>query len=211
MGDICALLLAAGKSSRMGELKALLPWQGRTLLEHQLEVLKEVGITQVIVVLGYQADRLENLVHNSGEAHVVLNPDHLEGKTTSIKSGLNGLITPVDDILVLAVDQPRSVMTLRTILRKHQMSQVDITIPTYKGKGGHPVVFSNKLLPELLGISEKTMGLKAVVRRHSKDVLRMEMVSSEVLLDLNSRADYDHVTSELCNQKIMHKGGSCKR
>ena len=211
MGAICALLLAAGKSSRMGELKALLPWQGRTLLEHQLEVLKQVEITQVVVVLGYQSDRLENLVRNSGMAHVVFNPNHLKGKTTSIKAGLNRLIPSVNDILVTAVDQPRSVMTLRTIIRKHQMEQVGITIPTYKGKGGHPVVFSNKLLPELLDISEKTLGLKAVVRKHSKDVLRMEMESSEVLLDLNNREDYDHGISELWNQEIMYKGGSCKR
>ena len=142
---------------------------------------------------------------------MVLNPDHLKGKTTSVKAGLNGLITPVDDILVLAVDQPRSVTTLRTILRKHQIGQLAITVPTYKGKGGHPVVFSNKLLPELLNISDKTLGLKAIIRRHSKDVLRIEMGSSEVLLDFNTRADYDHSTSESCGQKGMSKGGSCKR
>ena len=190
MGGIAALLLAAGESSRMGELKALLPWQGRTLLEHQLQVLLDSGASQVIVVLGHQADRLEPLIKNTPGVKCVLNRDYRQGKTTSIKAGLKALETPVDSILILAVDQPRSAATVRIILEKHQKSRAAFTVPTYKGKGGHPTVFSGELLPELEDISEATQGLKTVVRRHARDVQRVELDTEEVLLDLNTPEEY---------------------
>ena len=58
MSDTWAILLAAGESSRMGQLKALLPWRGATLIEHQVASLFEGGVDRIVVVVGHEADRL---------------------------------------------------------------------------------------------------------------------------------------------------------
>ncbi|MQF94116.1 MAG: hypothetical protein FI731_00360, partial [SAR202 cluster bacterium] len=68
-----AILLAAGESSRMGQLKALLPWQGATLIEHQLHSLLNAGIDRVVVVLGHDVDRLKPIVDSVNGASWVLN------------------------------------------------------------------------------------------------------------------------------------------
>lgn len=54
-----AILLAAGLSSRMGQLKALLPWKGRTLIQYQIEQMKQAKINEIVIVLGYQAERVQ--------------------------------------------------------------------------------------------------------------------------------------------------------
>jgi molybdenum cofactor cytidylyltransferase len=65
MPGITAVLLAAGESTRMGQLKALLPWQGKTLLQHQVDTLIEARCREVVVVLGHRA--LDLVTHVRGE------------------------------------------------------------------------------------------------------------------------------------------------
>ena len=191
MGSVGALLLAAGLSQRMGALKALLPWQGTTLLAYQASTLQSAGLNPVLVVLGHRAEELKPHVPSVAGVRHLLNPDYLQGKTTSLKTGLSALDPrETDAVLVLNVDQPRSSKTLETILRKHRQSTDLITIPTYRGKGGHPIVLSLELLDEIMGVSEEDQGLKGVVRRHGKDTRLVEMGNDEVLMDLNSEKDY---------------------
>ena len=208
MASIAALLLAAGESTRMGDLKALLTWGDTSLLEHQVAALASAGVTQTIVVLGYGSDRLESLLKDRAGIRCVYNADYRQGKATSVRAGVRALMsgqqgprggTYDDAILVLNVDQPRSSCTIRRIIELHSPRGTKvpperaclITIPTYRGKGGHPIILSSALIPELIDISEDTLGLKAVVRRHEEETRRVEMDSPEVLLDLNTPEEYD--------------------
>lgn len=191
MPGVWAILLAAGESSRMGELKALLPWQGVTLLEHQLRSLLDAGVQQVVVVLGHDADRLKPLVEAVDGASSALNLDYLQGKTTSLKSGVAALTgQDVTDVLLLNVDQPRNTDTVRTLLERHQASNFLITIPTHGGIGGHPIFINAELLPELADIDEESQGLKAVVRRHADATERFEVDDPTLLWDLNTPEQY---------------------
>ena len=191
MPGVWAILLAAGESSRMGQLKALLPWRDTTLLEHQLGSLLDAGVEKVIVVLGHDADRLKPIVEAIPGVSWTLNEDYLQGKTTSLKAGAAALAgQQVSDVLLLNVDQPRSADTVRTLLERHQASSFKITIPTHGGKGGHPIFISAELLPELAGIEEETQGLKAVVRRHAEATERFELDDPTVLWDLNTPEQY---------------------
>ena len=185
------ILLAAGESRRMGRLKALLPWQGTTLLGHQLASLLEAGVQQVIVVLGHRAKSLKPVVDGQQGAIWVVNPDYLEGKTTSLKAGLSR-INPQEtsNVLILNVDQPRSPGIIRRVLDSHPSGSSLISIPVYHRKGGHPVVISTALLGELLAITEDTQGLKAVMRRHEADTHRPDLDDPEILWDLNTPEDY---------------------
>ena len=192
MPGVWAILLAAGESSRMGQLKALLPWQGTTLIEHQINSLLAAGVQHVVVVLGHDSDRLQPIVDSVAGASWVLNPDYLQGKTTSLKTGVSALDgQPVSDVLLLNVDQPRTSDTVQKLLERHQASQYVITIPTYGGKGGHPIFLSATLLSEMAVIEEETKGLLAVVRRHAEATDRLEMNDPSVLWDLNTPEQYE--------------------
>ncbi len=186
-----AILLAAGESSRMGQLKALLPWRGRSLLEHQVSALREGGADRVVVVLGHRADDLRPLLEGKDGVSWTLNLDYLQGKTTSIRAGLSALNYPaLDVILLLNVDQPRDAADIARVLEAHRAHGNAVTVPEYRGKGGHPIALSATLLPELLEIDEDTQGIKAVVRRRPESVQRLPLDNPGILLDLNTPEQY---------------------
>lgn len=196
--DTVAVLLAAGESSRMGQLKALLAWQGTSLLAHQLNSLQEAGVQRIVVVLGHQAERLQPLLEGREWVTPVVNPDYRQGKTTSIKAGLEALgPESAAVLLILNVDQPRSAETLRFLLQEHRSASYLITIPTYRGKGGHPIILDASLLPELRSIDEETQGIRAVVQRHKDSTQRVEAPSPEVLWDLNTPEEYQAASQAL--------------
>jgi molybdenum cofactor cytidylyltransferase len=191
MAETIAVLLAAGESRRMGQLKALLPWQGVPLLLYQVNSLKDAGVDKVVVVVGHQAERLKPIVEGQEGVSLAFNPDYLQGKTTSIKAGVRAIAASSPGALVvLNVDQPRRPETIRYLLQQHRSGRSLITIPTYQGKGGHPIILAPSLLDELRCINEETQGLKAVAQRHKADTLRVEMESPEVLWDLNTPEQY---------------------
>ena len=202
--ETAALLLAAGESRRMGQLKALLPWQGTTLLSHQLAALDAAGVDRIMVVLGHRAAELQEVLQRERAARPsvawVVNPDYLQGKTTSLKAGLRALSPPnPQTLLILNVDQPRRPETLAGLLRQHQAAAARITIPTYQGQGGHPVLLDAALIGELLEITEETQGLRAVMQRHQALIQRVEMATPEVRWDLNTPEQY----------RAALAGGSC--
>jgi molybdenum cofactor cytidylyltransferase len=191
MPGVGAILLAAGESSRMGQLKALLAWRDTTLLEHQLRSLLDAGAQQVMVVIGHDAGRLKPIIEAVEGVSWTLNNDYLQGKTTSLKAGVAALAgQPISDVLLLNVDQPRNSGTVRMLLERHQASSFRITIPTHGGKGGHPILIAADLLPELAEIEEESQGLKAVVRRHADATERFEMDDPSLLWDLNTPEQY---------------------
>ena len=195
-----AILLAAGVSRRMGTLKALLDWQGRFLIIHQIVALREAGADEVVVVLGHRADELQarigvnSDVYALGNVRCVVNPHYAEGKTTSIKTGLRA-ISAADDsagpILFLNVDQPRSAATVGQVLQAHRDGDgALITIPTCNGKGGHPIAVSRTLYGELMDITEATQGMRAVTERHKAETQRVELGAPELLWDVNTPEQY---------------------
>ena len=175
----------------MGQLKALLPWQGTSLLQHQVNSLISAGVDRVVVVLGHRADELTPLLEGMEQVGWRLNPHYLQGKTTSIKAGLEALDPEtVGTVLMLNVDQPRSAATIHGLLDQHRASGSLVTIPEYRGKGGHPIMVDASLLDELANIEEATFGVKAVVRRHQASTIRVPVDNPEVLWDLNTPDQY---------------------
>lgn len=194
MASVAAILLAAGESRRMGQLKALLPWQGTSLLKHQVDSLRSGGVDRVVVVLGHRSDELKSELAGTEGVVWQLNPDYLQGKTTSIKAGLNALGTEQPTaLLILNVDQPRNADVIRFLLEEHLSQGSLITIPAHNGKGGHPIILSPSLLDELREIDEESLGIKAVVQRHLESTRRLEMDTPEVLWDLNTPEEYQRV------------------
>jgi molybdenum cofactor cytidylyltransferase len=200
--DIVALLLAAGTSERMGTPKALLTWEGQPLLSHQLQQIQRSRLTQCVVVLGHDADRLAPLVQAplmrpAWKARVIRHPQYLEGKVSSIRAGLTSLLERPDGVMITAVDQPLDYRLIDALLaaaeeeweKSEAAGRKTIVLPSFEGRFGHPPLFNGSLMGELMGISEASQGLKAVVRRRPERVREVPWQSDEILVNLNEPID----------------------
>lgn len=174
----------------MGQPKALLPWAGRTLLEYQLAQLAASLVAETIVVLGHRATLLQPLVAGATRARSIVNWQYRSGKVSSIIAGVRSLREDVTDLLIQAVDQPCPYQIINRLIQQHLATRRPITVPVYQGRRGHPTVFASCLFPELLAISETTLGLRQVTKRHETEVQEVEVDSPLVLLDLNRPEDY---------------------
>jgi molybdenum cofactor cytidylyltransferase len=186
---VAAILLAGGESSRMGTPKPLLEWGGRTLIEYQLAQLEGPPIDRVVVVLGHRAEEVQPYVHRTG-AQAIVNELYGEGRAASLRVAAAALPNDITAVLVLNVDQPRPHDVMARLVDDHRHSSSLITVPTYEERRGHPPVLAGSLLPELREVSEATEGLRAVIRRHAKDVKEVAFGTEVVLLDMNRPQDY---------------------
>ncbi len=152
----------------------------------------EAGLSPIIVVLGHAYEELAPVVPDAPGVHTVHNPDYKKGKTTSIKAGASELQRhgPGDSLLLLNVDQPRTADLIKRVVEAHNSGDSLVTVPTWGGKGGHPIVLSAKLLDELLEIREETLGVKALRIRHESHTQRVDLGDPQVTLDMNTPEDY---------------------
>lgn len=192
-----ALILAAGKSTRMGTCKTTLPWHNnQTLLRYQAEQFLLAGITPIVVLGSHNAHRRSDSPPGS---QVVINYNSNLGKTSSILTGLNCLPKLFSTITISAVDQPRSSDIYRTLIQTYQQEKPAIVAPCYQGKLGHPLLFSSQLLLLLKDIRESSLGLRKIINQFYFDIKKIEFTTSQVLNDLNNRSKY-----QLELQKINH-------
>tara|TARA_Y100000590_G_scaffold421062_1_gene524361 strand:- start:2698 stop:3357 length:660 start_codon:yes stop_codon:yes gene_type:complete len=188
-----AILLAAGESSRMKTIKALLPWCHTNLLGYSVDSIIKAGYSPLVVVLGYEATRLKP--HIPISATTVVNKDYLTGKSSSIIKGiktLESLSLNLDSVLITSVDQPRSVELLSALREAMQNSTEGTLIasPISKGRIGHPTIFNSSLQKELLEISEESKGVRSIVSRHQDKRLLVSTNDPLALTNLNTLSDY---------------------
>lgn len=185
-----AILLAAGESSRMGSPKPLLPWGDATLIEYQLGELDRSQVKTVVVVLGHEAQRVRPYVRGP-KAWAVVNKDYRQGPASSLRIGAKALSSEVEAVVILRVDQPRPHVIIDVLVAAHLAQRKPITVPVYEGRRGHPPVLSGRLVPELTAVTEESMGLRAIMRRHAAEIHEVPVNTPIVLLDINSPKDYE--------------------
>ena len=189
---VAAVLLAAGESTRMHEMKALLPWLGgRSLLAHQAHALAEAGYEPIVVVLGHLAERLRQVLTGPEPMQIVENPRYREGRTTSITAGLRALPDDIAAVLIVSVDQPRSGALLARLREAWLAQRPPIAVPSLDGNAGHPPLFDTALLPELRAITEEGQGLREVVSRHRAERVLVPVDDPLTLTNLNTREQYE--------------------
>jgi molybdenum cofactor cytidylyltransferase len=182
---LAAVILSAGASSRMGRPKALLPYREGTFLEHLMEVTRDPRIEMTRVVLGAGAETIRAIA-NLDPSVITLNPEWEKGQLSSIRAGLRSLDgIDLDGMILCPVDHPLvSALLVNELVTKFYEHKKAIVLPTYKGRRGHPVIFSKQLFGELLEAPEET-GARAVVWAHSGDVLEVPTDEEGVILNLN--------------------------
>ena len=182
---LAAVILSAGASSRMGRPKALLPYREGTFLEHLIEVTRHplIGVTRVVLGAGAEVIRT---IAKLDPSVVVLNEAWEQGQLSSICAGLRSLEgIDTDGIVLCPVDHP--LVTARLVsdlVEQFYENKKAIVLPTFKGRRGHPVIFSKALFGELLA-APADMGARSVVWAHAADIAEVLTDEEGVILNLN--------------------------
>jgi molybdenum cofactor cytidylyltransferase len=184
-----AILLAAGKSQRMGKLKQLMPFGKSTILEQAIDNLLNSAVDETIVVLGHKAEEITETIATK-PVKIIVNPNYAEGMSTSIIAGLI-LVDPRAQAVMLALgDQPLvNSQTINRLIEEFQSHDRGIAVPTYKGKRGHPVILAIKYKAELLEL-KSDIGAREIIKRHPDDVLEVTVDAEGVIADIDTEDDY---------------------
>jgi molybdenum cofactor cytidylyltransferase len=190
-----AIILAAGKSTRMGEPKQLLRLGQSTVLERTLENIRGAGLDEIVLVLGSSAEAIrQHLPASAFEAlTVVVNEGYDQGMAGSLREGLSVVHPQIDAVLIVLADQPFiRPETLDQIVDRYRRSKAQIVIPTYKGSRGNPVLLDRSVFPEIEALNGD-IGCRAIFGSHSDGIVKVEVEDNGILLDIDDKADYERL------------------
>jgi len=182
---LAAVILSGGESKRMGAPKALIPYRGKTFLEHLIDVTRHsrVGVTRIVV--GAHADEIR--AHLAARAsEIILNTEWRKGQLSSIQAGIRSLRAgETGGMLLCPVDHPLvSAQLIARLIAEFDSSAKPIALPTYHGRRGHPLIFRASLYPELLAASPD-VGARQVVWAHADQVCEVATEEEGVALNIN--------------------------
>jgi molybdenum cofactor cytidylyltransferase len=182
---LAAAILAAGESKRMGQPKALVPFQGSTFVEHLIAATRHprVGITRVVLGAGAEGIRASLKVD---PASVVVNADWPTGQLSSLQAAIRSLPAgATEGILVCPVDHPLiSAHLVAALIAAFDSGGKLIVLPKHHGRRGHPVLFGAGVYEELL-TAPVSVGARQVVWDHATEVMEVETEEEGVILNLN--------------------------
>ena len=187
--DICALVLAAGKSERMGSQKLLLPFVGKTIIERVIDNILESGVGKILVVTGSHREEIEKVIHCL-RVSTCYNPNYSDGMHTSVIRGFSAIPENTGAVMVFLGDQPFiPEEVIQTIILTWRQSGKGIIIPIYQGKRGHPVLFDLRLKNDVM-LLDPVSGLRSVIVRHPEETVEVEVNFPEILRDIDTKNDY---------------------
>ena len=182
------ILLAAGKSSRMGSPKPLLKISRYSFIDYILLNIKGIRFNRRFVVLGHNYSQILEKQEFPEDVEVVINEDYGRGQISSLQKVLQNLNSGSAGILMQLVDCPLvSAGTYKKILR--HAGKKRIVIPEYNSKGGHPVFFGKNYFEPLLELRGK--GAREIVYSNPQSVVRVETDDFAVCFDVDTQEDYE--------------------
>ncbi|MGB6285025.1 MAG: molybdopterin-binding/glycosyltransferase family 2 protein [Xanthobacteraceae bacterium] len=196
--SIAAVVLAAGRSSRMGGSNKLLAQiGGRPLLRMVVEAALASQARPVLVVTGHQRERVESALADL-PVTFVHNPDYAEGLGTSLKAGIAALPAEVDGVVVCLGDMPQ----VDAALINRLIGAIDpdkgalVAVPTIDGKRGNPVVWSRRFFPDLMAV-EGDVGARHLIGRYGEAVVEVPVSGAAALTDIDTPQALEALKAEL--------------
>lgn len=191
MTKFSAIVLAAGLSSRMeGGHKLLMPINGVTIFEHSLKSIIGADFSEVIVVLGKDAEKLENRIKKENGIRTVKNRAFESGMTSSIQAGVKE--ASGDVYVICLADMPFLISSDYNQLMEHfeEDDRKNILVPLYKGQKGNPVLFGKSYRNEILEHTDVN-GCSQIVKHNSENVDFFETNNVRFTLDIDTEADFE--------------------
>ena len=189
---IPALVLAAGKSTRMRQTKALLPLGAETFVSRIVRTFRAAGVEDVVVVVGHDAARVsEALSQLEPPPRIVWNPEYESGQLSSILAGLRAIDRPgVTAMLLTLVDVPLvSADTVRAVLSRYRTTSAAVVRPVSGSLHGHPVLIDRQLFPQLRA-ADPVSGAKPIVRSHASSAGDVDVDDEGAFTDIDTPAEY---------------------
>jgi CTP:molybdopterin cytidylyltransferase MocA len=201
---VAAVLLAAGRSRRMGAFKPLLPFGARTVSETCVNNLLAAGVREVVVVVGHRAAEMRaRLAHLP--VRFALNAEAGSEMGVSIARGVEALsgggaadeTRAAGAVLIALADQPAvSATEIAEVIAAHRRTGARLVVPQWRGRGGHPVLVSLSLRAALLNLGA-TGGLRSLFAAHAGEVLRLPVASPFIARDMDTWEDYRALHEEV--------------
>ena len=184
---VSALVLAAGRSTRMGPVNKLLaPFGGRAMVRAVVDELAGSSVRPVVVVTGHEAERVEEALAGAG-AHLVHNPEYRQGLSGSIRAGLAALPESAEAAVICLGDMPlvTSAHVDRLVAAFDPAEGREICVPVFEGKRGNPVLFARRFFDEIAGV-RGDVGARHLIGEYEEYVCEVAMGDRAVLVDVDS-------------------------
>jgi molybdenum cofactor cytidylyltransferase len=188
--NIDIIILAAGKSERMGQQKLLMPYAGKSIIEHIVVKALESNAGQVHVVLGSHQDEIRGVIHQF-PVKIVVNKEYEKGMLSSVQGGFNDLSPRAKAGVILLGDQPMvQTGVINKLIETYYKTGSGILVPVHKGKRGHPVLIDTKYTSEINAL-DPNIGLRQLMEKHTGDIHEMEVETNTILKDIDTIEDYN--------------------
>jgi molybdenum cofactor cytidylyltransferase len=198
---ISCILLAAGASTRFGSPKALVRVGANCIIERILAMLLDTKISEIIVVLGADAEKISSKIPKNSGIKIVLNENYSQGQTSSFKAGLTNLDSNTEGILLLPVDTPFiKKETINLLIETFLKNPYLIVVPTHCGKNGHPPIFSKRLFRDFKDLKNDEP-LSTLSRKYEKETLKLPVNDAGVIRSFNTMQEFKELLSLLSPSK----------
>jgi molybdenum cofactor cytidylyltransferase len=196
-----AVILAGGDSARMGSPKATLATPGGgTFVTRIIHTLRDAGVSDLVVVTGRHHDAVVEMIARelSVAPHIVRNPDPSRGQLSSLLAGMDVVVTPsTEGVMMTLVDVPLvRGSTVIAVIEAWRRSRAPIVRPAIGDRHGHPVIFDRAVLDELRR-APLDAGAKSVVRAHEHEIVNVPVDDEGCVRDVDTPSDYEALGSDL--------------
>jgi len=191
-----AVVLAAGKSERMGQNKLFLPFNGKALIDNVLYAAAAADVAEQVIVLGHKPEVvIEALKLRQRTLKIAVNENYEQGMVSSFQRGLHELAYVDAAFLVLGdepIFDPNLLKAMVQLMEKSQGKAL-IVSPIHRGKKGHPLLFQRQLFTEILNL-KSPQTIRDVVHRHADRLLTIE-APQWTTMDIDTPQDYARISS----------------
>ncbi len=196
--EVCAIVLAAGLSQRMGQANKLaLQLGGKSLLRNCVEVLLASHVQRVDVITGHQPECVAQLLDGLA-VQLHFNPDYSEGQMTSVHRGLALARPRAKAVMVCLADQVLlSSADVNALIAAFAASdQQRILVPTFAGVRGNPLIIPRHLVAQIVQ-GERNLGCKNLLQRQPELMLAWPMSNDHAVVDIDTPEDYHRVRARV--------------
>lgn len=189
--SVAALILAAGRSTRMGvQNKLLLTQNDESLVRHAAKMAVLSQLKPVVVVLGHEADAVRAALEGL-PIEFTVNPDFAQGLSTSLKAGVKALPPNIDGAAVILADMPELDAALldRLYAAFEAEPKALAAVPVHEGQWGNPCIIAAALFAEIETLAGD-QGARKILEKHRDMVVEMPVSSRAATFDIDTPDDW---------------------